>query len=222
MYLSSNLIVQIVPLLLASLAQGQDASAAISFLRGGDTAHRRLRPASTFCHENAPGDFITVTTNYWSANFIHGIMHQELEGSCASQCEILCADYASFEVDGDKCLCKEVRVVETSVRSSSSGGDTDPTASSSGGDTDPTALTSEGDTDPTASSIEGECNNQYGNPCGPGSACTDTEPGFHTCSQVGEDNVCAFGCPPTEDCVLGECTCKEGFERTNQYLPCNE
>jgi hypothetical protein len=68
------------------------------------------------------------------------------------------------------------------------------------------------------------CANRYGNPCGPGSACTDTASGF-TCAAINQYN-CPVGCGPDSSCVDGGsssgfiCQCNPGFSRSQPYLHC--
>lgn len=69
-----------------------------------------------------------------------------------------------------------------------------------------------------------KCSNPFGNPCGPGSACTDTDTG-HTCAPTNLYN-CPVGCGPNSSCVnegknIGfYCLCNSGFYRTKPYLGC--
>ena len=66
------------------------------------------------------------------------------------------------------------------------------------------------------------CSNPYGNPCGPGSACTDTETGI-SCAPINLEG-CPVGCGPNSSCMLQqnayECICNTGFSRPQKYLPC--
>ena len=76
-------------------------------------------------------------------------------------------------------------------------------------------------TTPTTTKTE-FCANPYGNPCGPGSACTDTETGI-SCAPINLEG-CPVGCGPNSSCMLQqnayECICNTGFSRPQKYLPC--
>ena len=69
----------------------------------------------------------------------------------------------------------------------------------------------------------GQCANPFGNPCGPGRACTDTDTGF-TCSPPINLLGCPVGCGQNSECVDGgstsgfNCECLEGFSRPRPFL----
>jgi len=68
-----------------------------------------------------------------------------------------------------------------------------------------------------------KCANPYGNPCGPGSICTEIGEGF-TCSPMEGIKGCPVGCGPHSTCKKNDsvftCECDSGFHRPNPYLGC--
>jgi hypothetical protein len=68
------------------------------------------------------------------------------------------------------------------------------------------------------------CSNPYGNPCGPGVPCIDTDEGSFTCGKALNARGCPIGCGPHAECTNTgtgfECPCVEGYFRTNPLMPC--
>jgi hypothetical protein len=65
------------------------------------------------------------------------------------------------------------------------------------------------------------CQTPAGNPCGPGTACTNDANVGHVCTPLYDaTTICPVGCSPTEECVNGTCVCRDGFVREVPYLPC--
>jgi hypothetical protein len=64
------------------------------------------------------------------------------------------------------------------------------------------------------------CQTPAGNPCGPGTACTNDAKVGHVCTPLYDASICPVGCPPTEECINGTCVCRSGYVREISYLPC--
>ena len=72
-------------------------------------------------------------------------------------------------------------------------------------------------------SAHSKCATPFGNPCGPGRACADTDTGF-TCSPPINQLGCPVGCGQNSECIEEgstsgfNCECLEGFSRPRPFL----
>lgn len=68
------------------------------------------------------------------------------------------------------------------------------------------------------------CSNTPWSPCGPGSACEDTDTGY-ICENLMVHGCFPVGCSRNSQCVKGDngihaCICDEGYARPDEWMPC--
>jgi hypothetical protein len=203
---------------------------------------------TTICSYVSP---TVYETNLVSNGFFNRATYRGVKGDCqnASICQKLCKSYDTFQTSDKKCTCINSSQVNDNQQLSTptAAPISSPTTTSTATITKRQELTCginaeisvdlmiceckdgyEGDAMVKCTAIVSEktvfCENPYGNPCGPNSACTDTPTGI-TCSATNL-NSCPAGCGPNSTClkVLNAytCVCNQGFHRPEPYLPCIE
>ena len=181
--------------------------ACISIVDAGTLRGSRREPliSITVCHEDEVGSYTTITVGA-ATSWLHLLFHNDVAGSCEIVCEDLCEDYNSFDASANACTCSDAAA-------------TDEVQPEEIAETEEYVEIVE--IDPVV-----KCASSPWNPCGPGSACTDTDTGF-TCSPPINQLGCPVGCGPNAECVVGgnslfTCECKEGFTRPEAFLSCVE
>ena len=147
-----------------------------------------------------------------------------VRGDCSDTevCQRICQSYDHYTTTDTQCQCQ----LDTTSRSSTTtvvstySANTTTTTPPPPPPPPPTSTP----TDTTTPTKTEFCSNPYGNPCGPGSACTDTETGI-SCTPINLEG-CPVGCGPNSTCRLQstnqtyECICNAGFARPQPFLPC--
>ena len=200
-------------------------------LRGAN--ERDLAAGSKICRKLGPGLYETQVTSRskaWSFMFT-GIASQ---GACESStvCQNLCKDFSSFKQSGTACTCVQAapKCGENAGLTSDSlfcqclaGFEGDAFKGCTRIDQCQVAI----DCASNQVCVSGvgshtcqpiACANSFGNPCGPGSSCTDGATGY-TCSAAIMAS-CPVGCGPNSTCVGALCECNSGFYRPKPYLGC--
>lgn len=199
----------------------------------------------TLCYSTSATTYKTIKVSTQAA-WVYYSFYKAVKGKCSNKklCGDLCQAYPSFQVAESACTC----VVDDPVTPLLCGANANLTSDAAScrclpgfeGD----ALLGCSDVDECKSVSTSlcaanqvcankigsyacnplKCANPYGNPCGPGSACTDNDSGF-TCAPINQ-NGCPVGCGPNSTCVNGgvstgfTCECNGGFYRPQPYLPC--
>ena len=160
-----------------------------------------------------------------------------VKGACSMNdiCKSLCMSYDTFTVTSTQCQCQMEATPRTTTILTDAAVPTTATTVAPVTTKAPSQspITKKPTISPTAAPIVTSttttntktefCSNPYGNPCGPGSACTDTETGI-SCAPINVDG-CPVGCGPNSTCQLQqqqsyECVCNAGYSRPQPYLPC--
>jgi hypothetical protein len=179
--------------------------ATASALRGTRQSRRALY---TVCHKLNTGMYRTVETN-----FIGVIRHLLLErgdtwANCDDKCKDICIGYSSYKMVDGTCTCTN-DVAQTQQI----------TCGANAQLVNGSCRCLDGFKGDAIKGCVQSCQSPYGNPCGPGSACADTESGI-TCTPLYDTSLCPVGCPPTENCDQGKCVCKENHVRPDPYTAC--
>ena len=189
------------------------------------------RSVSPLVHETMVVDKVT--------ELLYIATKRAVKGNCRNIniCKKLCNSYDSYTTTNTQCRClvEATPLTNTTITTDTANTTTTTTAAPVAPITkQPTKapirapVARKPTTAPTVAPIGTTktefCSNPYGNPCGPGSACTDTATGI-SCAPINTE-TCPVGCGPNSTCLLQsssqryECICDAGFSRPRPYLPC--